>query len=212
MNFRTLIGLVGLALILSLSSAASADTYTYNVVTGNGLTATFADFTSNGKTIVAYGSVNGVGADLWFKNGGGSETGLGLAVPINHEIGGNSFIQFDISQLLAVHPTSLTLSIGSVSSGESYSVWGSNSFSLSDKGTFLGTSSSPMFSVPGFAGYKFISISAASGNVLITGVTAKTDVPEPGSSSLIIAGLMSIVAAGMFFRRGVTLGPRHRMA
>ena len=196
--------------MLSVSSAALADTYTYNVVTGSGLTGTTADFTANGKTITAYGSVNGVGADLWFKNGGGSETGLGLAVPVNHEIAGNSFIQFDISQLLAVNPTSLTLSIGSVGPGESYSVWGSNS--VLDKGTWLGSSSSPMFSVPGFASYKFISISAASGNVLVTGVTAKTDVPEPGSSSLIIAGLMSIVGAGMFFRRGVTLGARHRMA
>jgi hypothetical protein len=133
---------------------------------------------------------------LFAKNGGGDETGLGIAAdPTNDdEIIRNSFIQIDLAGLLTQKSiTGLQLVIGSVQSGEGFAIWGSNTAAL--PGTLLTSGTSAMddigFSVPGYGSYRYVSVSATANNVLLDTVTAATGAaPEPGTLGLaLMAGL-----------------------
>lgn len=101
-----------------------------------------ANFTSNGATITAFGYecsapnttaqatlADCKGTDLYEKNDGGSEMGLGLAGESDHEIGMDStsadfVLGLDVSNLVKMGATSMTLSFGSVQPGESYAIFG----------------------------------------------------------------------------------------
>lgn len=198
---------------LAFSVPAWADTYSYTLATGNGIAGTTQSFTANGVTLNVSGYISGAAANLYLKNGGGTETGIGLANLPAHEIGGSGYVQLDLSNIQNSNPTAIMLALGSVDGNEMYSIYGSNSVGM--PGSFLsgGGSSSANFTLSNPNNYRYISVSSPKGNVLLDGVTVKTSsVPEPGAASLLIAGFMSIVAAGMFFRRGITLGLRDRAA
>jgi hypothetical protein len=80
------------------------------------------------------------------------------------------------------------------------------------EGALLGTGSwsDVMFSLSNPFGYRYISIGAPAGNVLLDRVGVST--PEPGAAVLIISGLMALTAAAPFFRHGMALGLRDSMA
>lgn len=109
---------------------------------------TSAIYSLGGTTITAYGyecSANNattggtlsgcVGTDLYAKNDGGAEVGLGLAGETDHEIGMDStsadfLVGLDVSNLVKIGATSMTLTFGSWQPGETYAVlgYGSNPF------------------------------------------------------------------------------------
>ena len=77
---------------------------------------------------------------LYSKNGGWNEIGLGMAADPSgdHEIFANSFVQIDLSGLLAqAQIDSLQLMIDSVQCGDGFSIWGSNT--ADQPGTLLMT-------------------------------------------------------------------------
>jgi hypothetical protein len=214
-----------LALTALTLSSASASTMTWNLsgstsqllgvsdtlisTTGN-ISMIFNGYITNASDVP---SSNGVGTTwsagsaqataLYSKVGGGDETGLGIAADPtkDNEIFKNSFIQIDISGLLAQKTISaLQLVIGSVQSGEGFDIWGSNTAGM--PGTLISNGNSSMddvaFSVPSYGSYRYVSISASADNVLLDTVTATnkttlSSAPEPSALGLyLIVGIVLI--------------------
>jgi len=177
--------------------------------------ATFKDFTKSGYTITARGYDNVAGQDtaheLYFKNvaeiGGGSERGLGLVGTLNNELqtsGGTptNYIQLDLRSILGQGFTGLEISVGSIQSGESFLLFGSNT--QGQLGTQLGGAYGSNFddqfvAVPG--NFQFISVAAGAMDILpvaLRGVI--TPVPEM-SALFPIVGLIAAVSCTQILRR-----------
>jgi len=161
-------------------------------------------FTSGSLSLVATGySAQGATADMWAKSNGPTETGIGLASEIDHEISGTKFIQLNLTQILAANPTSIMLTIESIEEGEAYNVWGSNT--AGTRGTLLASNqTSNKFTLPDLGTFNYISISAALdtsvfSNVLIDDLDVTT--PEPSSASLLLLGLVTLLGAGTLAKK-----------
>ena len=193
MNYRSL-ALAALCAVLP----ASATTITFNLASPSGDVGSYTQTYSStpaGYTITAYGFSNGQHNDLYGKTSGGDETGLGLTGTSDFEIGPNAIVVLDISQLAAFQ--SLDLEIGSVQAGEAYNILGGNAINNMNAQLITGgTLDHVLFSVPNFSSYKYIGVTAPSGDVLINGLSATSTVPEPAT-----LGIAAAVLGGIFFLR-----------
>ena len=199
MNSKTIETLLGC--VLAIAPGACASPLIYNFNTPGTPLGTSQVYTSNGVTITAYGFSNtGSSMQLFAKNDGGDEVGLGLNGTSDDEIGTTNFIQLDLTNVLASHPSSILMSIGSVQGGEGWDIYVSNI--LGSRGTLLqtGTTDAPatftLNSIP--AGDDFVSVRASGGNVLLSSLATTSSVPEPGSAAMIGAGLLAL---GTFVKR-----------
>lgn len=170
---------------------------------GTGSLGTSHTFVVNGSSITATGySSSGVTRNLYFKNGGGDETGLGLAGMTANEIGGTGFVQFGLGSFLSGRSGATQFTLGSVEAGERYSVYGSNV--AGSEGTLIGGggAANTTFTLPATS-YQYISVGAPSGNVLVQGIqtTDSVSVPEPGAIFLLFTGLIAMLGAGALLRR-----------
>ena len=202
-----------LTLFLVISAAkASTIPFAFSAPNGSlGFSHTYVDLgysiTARGYTGVNSFNTVGTAINLYGKNGGGDETGLGIAATADHEIAGNDFIQLDFTDVKSkmLNPTG-QLMIGSVQSGENYRIYGSNTLGMA--GAMLlpsGTTDGKFFAIPNFSSYSYFSISAPKGDVLLDSVSVTgsigAPVPEPGTFSL-----LACAAIGMsIFSRGVRL-------
>jgi hypothetical protein len=200
-----------------VASSAWATLVTWDLNPG-GLNAnvgsTSKSYTVAGYTITANGYDNngGIGTahELFFKNAGGDEIGLGLVNTPNNElqVDGNGtplhFIQLDLTSILAQGFTNGKIEIGSVQSGELFNLYGSNTLgSLGTKlnATVYDSSKDDVFvSVPNFGTYKFISVVAAAADVLPVAFQA-TIVPIPEAASLIPAACLVVAVTALEARR-----------
>ena len=157
--------------------------------------------TPSGYSITAYGYRNGSPVNLYGKNGGGDENGLGLMGTSDFEIGGNAIILLDISQLQGAQ--SLQLSIGSVQPSEGYEIYGEAQLNGSKTLLLAGQIDSSFFTVPGFSQYKYIGVGAGNGDVLLDAVRFTT-APEPGTFVLVGVALVGV----SFVRRSRKSGGR----
>ncbi|MGI8741516.1 MAG: PEP-CTERM sorting domain-containing protein [Bryobacteraceae bacterium] len=193
-----------LTTIMATGLPAVASTIPFTFSTPAGTLGVSQSYTSGGITITArgYSGLNAPGSvgtpvALYGKTGGGDENGLGIADGADREIIGNYFIQLDFRDVKTklINPTA-QMEIGSVQSGESYSIYGSNSVGM--PGTVLisnGTLDDQFFPVPNLNQYSFYSIGAPSHNVLLdaVSVTGPAAVPEPGTFVLFAGvGLISV--------------------
>lgn len=175
-------------LCLALTSA-SADTFTFDFSSTPGNTS-MQTYSANGFTITA---TSGAGTDLFFKTGGGDETGLGLTPTSQNEINVGQSITFDLSSLVSSNVSSVSIALGSIQSGESGQVCGTSCITITsgqdgqlvDITSLLGTSGS-------------ITITAPSGNILIDELQVTT-VPEPNSLMLLGTGVFAM--AGVFRKK-----------
>lgn len=139
--------------------------------------------------------------NLYGKNEGAGETGLGLAGLSSNEIQHKSFIQLDMANAKAAGYTNLTMLVGSIQADEGYFLWGSNTVGV--PGTLLrtkvGLPETDTFSVPQFNTYRYFSVSAtpivaggSSSDILIeNGLVAS--VPTPGAAGLLaLGGLVAV--------------------
>ncbi len=157
-------------------------------------------FNVGGVSVTAYAFSGPMSAtNLYFKNLGGEdiETGLGLARNRYHEISSGQFVSLDVSNL---NSASISLWLGSVERGESYSIWGSNT--LGQPGTELTTGdlNGQAVTVADDGMYKYISVSAPTGNVTVWGIadpSGPVATPEPGTLTMLVAGIA--LAAGLAF-------------
>jgi hypothetical protein len=203
--------------VLALAPAAQASIISYNFGSVNGSLGNSHVYTVNGVAITAYGFTDAGSANgLYGKSAGGSEVGLGLTGSSDHEIETDNFVQLDMKNVWAVNPLTITLSIGSVQSGEGWAIYGSNTLDVLGKSLLTGTTDYPSsFNLSSSVeAYRYISVQATGdcgADVLLstlnvsTGLTPAT-VPEPGSYALMGFGLIAIAGAGRLAnnrRRGV---------
>jgi hypothetical protein len=156
---------LALASILTVAGAglapAKAAVISWNFLSdGTGDLGPTASFTSSGDTITATGFRNTIGThawqttDLYAKNGGGFETGLGIASDPSgdHEIYGHTFIQLDVSK---TGLNFFTFEMGSSTNKEGWDVFGSNSTGLGAVLTPLYTDNTDQGVKHTLTGYKY---------------------------------------------------------
>ena len=173
--------------------ADSTTTFTFTGTVGNiGTTSTF---TAGSLSLIATGySAPGITVDMFAKSDA-TQMGLGLVNDIfsENEISGGHFIQLNLSNILAASPSSIAISMQSVTGADRYAIWGSNAAGM--MGTLLATDlTAASFTLPDLGMFQYISISAPAGNVLLHDVDVST--PEPGSASLLLLGFIALVGAG----------------
>ena len=189
---------------------AGTVTYTWNFDSPGGTLGTSQTYTNQGLSITAYGltctsSTTCRAVDLYGKNSGTGEQGLGINGELDGEINPGSYVQLDISNILALAPTSGSITIDSVQSGETFTLWANNAQGAPgtqfDSGTRTGSSSVVTLSAnnPGSyvgSGYDFLSVGASSGNVLLSTITASvnTNAPEPATFALVGGALIGLAS------------------
>ena len=169
------------------------------------------DFSVSGFMITARGfDMPSTPHELFFKNAGGDEIGLGLVNTANNELQVNGsgnplqFIQLDLRSILPQGFTNGKIEVGSVQNGELFNLFGSNT--LGTLGTKLNStpydsSKDDVFvSVPSFGTYQFISVVAAAADVLPVAFQA-TIVPIPEAGSLVPALCLVVIATALDIRR-----------
>ncbi len=200
-------------------SQAKASTIPFAFSAPNGLLGFSHTYVDGGMAITARGftGVNspntiGMAVNLYGKNGGGDETGLGMASKADYEIGGLDFIQLDFTDVKNKmrHPTA-ELMIGSVQSGENYRIYGSNTVGIA--GTMLmpsGTIDGKFFAIPDFKRYSYFSVSAPKGDVLLDSASISgpggAAVPEPGTLSLMLCAAAGMAVFSRQLRRYFAAG------
>jgi hypothetical protein len=199
-----------LVFAFAVVTGASADTITFNFSTTPGNTTTVT-YTSDGVSISA---ASGTSADLFFKNGGGDETGLGLTPSGKNEIGAGQSIIFDLSSLFSKNITSLSLALGSIQVGESgqaCNAFGTCvSFGPSQSGTLVNITT--LFNEMKSKNSGMLTITAPSGNVLIDELQATTAVPEPSSLLLLGTGIFMMAGAVLVVRKRARYDSRLEIA
>jgi hypothetical protein len=143
----------------------------FNTPAGN--VGTSETYTLNDVSIKAYGYNIGspnTPTDLFGKNDGPNETGLGMDSDSDNEINTTTFVMLDISNLFSKEcENKPTITVGSIQSGEGFYIYGSNV--LGELGTLLLTQGDSALSqtvtIPEFGHYQYISITATDGNVVL---------------------------------------------
>jgi hypothetical protein len=203
------------AALTATSAWATVVTWQLNPSNTNGnVGSSSLDLTQSGFTITARGYDN-VPANpdtlhsLFFKSGpdsgGANERGLGLTGTLNNELqtsGGNpvNYIQLDLRSILGQGFGSFQVSIGSVQSGESFLLFGSNT--QGSLGSQIGSGGSTFDDqFVSVANYQFISIAAGAMDVLPVAFRA-TVTPVPEMSALFpVFGLIAAVSFTQILRR-----------
>jgi hypothetical protein len=193
----------------SLNDPVLGKTASYTV---KGVTITAAGFDLTGSGTTAGNALN-----LYRKDNETDENGLGIANVVgghsspNNEINTTDFVQLDVSKLLAFRPFSLTISSLQGNSGltdpaEAFYVYGSNDNGVMHTANLIGSGNGDQtsgnsygtFSVADLASYKYLDITAAADDVLLSSLSVNT-VPEP--TSLILFGMGAVGIAGYGWRR-----------
>jgi hypothetical protein len=168
----------------------------FSVGTGGnlGTTTTTQNSAPGGIPVVLTGyASNGSTNNLFRKQNGGDENGMGLTGTFDNELnaGTGQFIQIDTAALTIPPLSSLSLSFSANSTtSEAWQVIGTNTPGVSIGTPLLsGTDESVHFLDK--TGFRYLDVSATIGNVLLHTLDATTPdaVPEPGSLAILGAAL-----------------------
>ncbi|HKV46069.1 MAG TPA: PEP-CTERM sorting domain-containing protein [bacterium] len=158
-------------------------------------------YTNGGLSIDATGTQisNSTRTDLFVKQGGGGETGLGIAADPsgNGEITSAYIVNLSTANLIANGITGGQLSFQSVQPGEGFKVCTGNTLgSLGTDNCQTGTTDTTINL--NWGSDTFIGITGTSGNVLVASELVVRKVPEPAAMELFATGLVGLA---MFRRR-----------
>ena len=193
--------LLAVAAVAGSASPAIADTTPINFGTPSGNLGNSHVYTVGEMSVVASGfnQYNRASA-LYGKNAGGDEIGLGLANDPSgdHEIYfGKGFVQLDVSALIG-KVSDIAFFTNSLTQGEQWSVFGSNTSGSHSGLALLSGTSSATTSLPELGSwhyYDFVSTSRSGGkNFLIGGLSLTSAVPEPATWAMLLLGFLGIGA------------------
>lgn len=214
---KTILWVVGFFALIALSPATTrGDTVSFNFTncpsgdTCPGAIASSQTYTSGGLSFVASAfSGPNTPAQLFVKQNGGDESGLGLVGASDWEIQPGNFIQLNMSELVGMGLMNGLFSAGSVESGESFKVCDSSTAG-SMAGASCSTSSlnEQLVPISWSSSDPFVDITAGSGDVLLATleITAgdapsAAGVPEPGTGLLLFfGGFVLLVVVGRWRR------------
>jgi hypothetical protein len=210
---KTLAALSVLCVFAASSVWASVVTWNLNPSgTEGAVGSTSQTFTSSGYSITANGYTVGFPCTplgLYFKSDGADMPGLGVVSTSDHQLQGNgsyptTFIQLDVSSIIAQGFTDGKIQVGNVYGSESFVIYGSSS--LGDPGQQIGgvygsSSSLSFISIDDFADYDFISIGAVNGGVLPVAFQATLAAIPELSALFPIIGLVVAVSLTQLLRR-----------
>jgi len=203
--------LFGIGVLLMVSPALRADTLNLSVcanITTPGAhcanqdsTKTQLTFNDGVITIVATGYNNGgspTATDLYVKQGGANETGLGINGEIDNEINTAEFINLDLTDLVNKGIFSVILNLQSLQAGEGYEVCKGNTVGALGGSCVTGGNGSLSANVPvsftsttkilGITAFDFVGGNPNADILLDTVTTA----PEPGVLTLFGSGLLCL--------------------
>jgi PEP-CTERM motif len=204
-HFMKFLAVAVLTLMVAAALPASANSvnYTWNFATAPNQslgTSTYA-YTANGITITATSGTN-----LFYKVGGGDETGLGLdncpRQSCDHEIEPGEAITVNLNSLFSKNVTGISLMLGSIQPGETGSVCDAFGvcMTFTSSNDFKSTSILSLYADMKVHNSGSLIITAGSGDVLVNQLQVTTStVPEPSSWLLMGSGLLGM--AGMIRRK-----------
>lgn len=208
---KVIIGLLGATALIGASSA-SAQAISLGTPTGDLGTNTHTYSTARGNVVVS--GFNGTTpVDLFGKNNGGNEVGVGLVGDPSgqNEISATPsyFVQLDVSGLSA--GTLLSFLMGSTTNGESWEVLATNSADCYMCGTLASSGSDNgvwhSLGLPSTTFYDFYALGTSNGaasNVLL-GSLSVAAVPEPATWAMMLIGFGAIGLAARRSRRKVAI-------
>jgi hypothetical protein len=188
-----------LAICLLSAAPVFADSTTTFTFTGTpGSIGPLNSFTASSLSLVATGySSSGVTNDMWAKNNGPDQMGLGIANQATHEIAGTSIIQRNVANILAANPSVAAISMEIVAAGETYAVRGFNTEGV--RGTLLAMNlTAPNVTLPDLGMLQYISISAMAPGDDSSTMSTCPQQPEPrlAPPPCFLIGLVALVGAG----------------
>jgi len=204
------LGVLGAAALTAGSGANATTVIDFTSPAGNtvGTTHTYTD-TSGTLSVIAkgYASNGGSLTNLYGKDLGGDEVGLGLnADPSGqHEIYRGAFVQLDVTDLIGA-VTSAIFHFGSDTLNEQWEVYGSNTdgtlgtallYGINDEGNH------DLLSLAGWGTFKYYDFrslgtgthgfdGSIAGNVLLGNLVLTPTVPEPGTWALMLIGFGAV--------------------
>jgi len=206
MRIPRFLALLSLATLILCAASFADSTFDFSTKGSGDLGSAVETFTgAGGGSITLWGfSASGVSTtgdvDLYYKANppnSGDEVGLGLANdPTDHEVGGKSFIQFTAAGITSV-------TIGSIQSGESFVLYGSNTPGAFNTINSIASGIGPISpqTITGLtalsSGFTYIDLFAPAGNVLLDSATFVPAVPEPGTTAMILTlGIVGLFEVG----------------
>ncbi len=211
---------IGLALLSLPTWAGPVLLYDFGSSTAGPVgaaTDTISSVPAGGPSLTAYGYTSANSPlDLYVKHGGTDENGLGFVGTLDNEETLNSagtsyanYIEIGVAPIL--DDTAPEIRIESVTGGESWNLWGTNT--LGNDGTFVlllsaQTANNTFVSIPDWGTYKYYAVTTTPdpgspcNNILFDAIEA-TDppVPEPGTLPMVAGGAMLAIGLARKARR-----------
>ena len=182
--------LVGIGIAFAAQAKATTFTFLENGAGNKGPSETW---TVDGLSLTAYGFNASGATDLWAKNGGTGENGLGLAEDPtgDHEISTNDFVQLAVPT--TPPSTFLSALLLSVQGGEIAKIYWSTT--LGSLGTYLGSisNSDGTFFIDSTYQHAtgYFGVTAGAANVLLGGATFEQNVPDGGMTIMLLGGALA---------------------
>jgi Putative Ig domain len=173
---------------LSSCSTSCGGTVSWNFVNPVGNIGTSQAYTWNNITVTAYGytgTSTGTAASLYANDAGGDLYGLGINGVASNQIDSAHFVTVDISAILTAGGANAQITVGGSSGTDTFTVYGSNTLGTLGTALVTGTAANDLLplTIPNFASYKYISVKANSGAVLVEAMTFNI-----GSCNITIGG------------------------